>query len=86
MGRLLNVLKTNFDFILIDSPPILQSTEAELIAPWVEGVVLVINAHTTRREVVMRAAERMIQQKEFLGAVFNQQEFIIPQFLYKRLK
>jgi len=86
MERLLSVLKTDFDFIFMDSPPILQSSEAEMIAPWVEGVVLVIKANTTRREVVMRAVERIIQQKEFLGAVFNQQEFIIPQFLYKRLK
>ncbi len=86
MGQLLNVLKTDFDFILMDSPPILQSAGAELIAPWVDGVILVIKANTTRREVVMRAVERMIQQKGFLGTVLNQQEFIIPQYLYKRLK
>jgi len=86
MEELLNVLKTEFDFILLDAPPVLQSAEAELMAPWVEGVVLIIKAQTTRREVVMRAVERMIQQKEIFGAIFNQQEFIIPQFLYKRLK
>lgn len=86
MEGLLNVLKSEFDFIFLDMPPILASAEAEMIVPWVEASVLVIKAQATRREVVMRAVERLIQYKEFTGAVFNQQEFIIPQFLYKRLK
>jgi len=86
MEELLTVLKANFDFILLDAPPILGSSEAEMIAPWVEAMVLVIKAQATRREVVLRAVERMVQYKEFMGAIFNQQEFIIPQFLYKRLK
>ncbi len=86
MEELLNVLKSDFDYILLDTPPILVSAEAEMIVPWVEASVLVIKAHVTRREVARRAAERIIQHKDFLGAIFNQQKFFIPQFLYKRLK
>jgi capsular exopolysaccharide synthesis family protein len=86
MEGLLNVLKTDFDFIFLDAPPILGSAETEMIVPWVEALVLIIKAQSTRREVVMRAVERIIRHKELLGAILNQQEFIIPQFLYKRLK
>lgn len=86
MEGLLTVLKTDFDFVVLDTPPVLMSAEAEMIVSKVDVSVLVIKAQATRREVVMRAVERMIQYKEFMGAVFNQQEFIIPQFLYKRLK
>lgn len=86
MEGLLDVLKTDFDYIFLDAPPILASAETEMIVPWVEATVLVIKAHVTRREVAVRAVERLVQHKDFLGAIFNQQEFIIPQFLYKRLK
>ncbi len=86
MEGLLNVLKTDFDFIFLDAPPILGSAETEMIVPWVEASVLIVKAQSTRREVVMRAMERIIRHKEFMGAILNQQEFIIPQFLYKRLK
>jgi protein-tyrosine kinase len=86
MERLLEVLKVEFGTLFIDTSPILVSAEAEMIVPWVEASILVIKARATRREVVMRAVERMIQYKDFMGAVLNQQEFIIPQFLYKRLR
>jgi capsular exopolysaccharide synthesis family protein len=84
--QLLNTLKPHYDFILIDTPPILSSAEAEMLSNFVEAVILVIKAHSTRREVVVRAAERIYKQKEFLGAILNQREFKIPQFIYKRLK
>lgn len=86
MEWLLNVLKTDFDFIFLDAPPVLEGAGAETIVPLAEAVVLVIKAHTTRREVVMRAAERIIHHKGFLGAILNQQEWFIPPFLDKRPK
>jgi protein-tyrosine kinase len=86
MEGLLNVLRTDFDFIFLDAPPILGSVETEMIVPWVEAAVLVIKAHATRREVALRAVERIVRHREFIGAILNQQEFNIPQFLYKRLK
>jgi Mrp family chromosome partitioning ATPase len=79
-------LKRDFDFIFLDAPPILEGTGAEMIVPWVEAAVLIIKAHTTRRDVVTRAVERVIRYKEFIGAILNQQEYILPQFRYKRRK
>jgi Mrp family chromosome partitioning ATPase len=65
-------LKREFDLILLDLPPVLESAEAEMIIPWVEASVLVIRARTTRKEVVRRAVERLVGHKTFLGVVFNQ--------------
>ncbi len=80
MEELLKVLKTGFDFIFLDAPPILGSVEAEMIVPWVEAVVLIIKAQVTPREVVIRAAERIIRLKEFMGAILNQQAFLFSPF------
>ncbi|MBI4766795.1 MAG: CpsD/CapB family tyrosine-protein kinase [Deltaproteobacteria bacterium] len=83
MEGLLNVLKVDFDFIFLDAPPILEWTGAEMIVPWVEAAVLIIKAHSTRREVVMRAAERIIDRREFIGAILNQQKWFTTRFLNK---
>jgi capsular exopolysaccharide synthesis family protein len=85
MEGLLMGFKAAFEFIILDLPPILGSPLAEMIVPWVEASVLVIKAHATRREVVVKAVERIIGHKDFLGAVYNQQQFVIPKFFYKRL-
>ena len=82
MEQLLNDLKKEFDFILLDLPPVLESDEAVLIAPWMEALVLVIQARATRKEIVMRATERVIRHKGFLGAVFNQKKSFVPRTPY----
>ena len=87
MKSLLDKLKAEFSYVILDTPPVLGSGEVELLLPWVEGVVLVIKAHQTRREVVTRALDRLsMGNAELLGAILNQQEFVIPQFIYQRLK
>ncbi len=86
MDQLLKSFKAAFDFIFLDAPPILGNPEAETIVPWVDASVLIVEANATRREVVLKAVKRMVGQKDFLGAIYNKQVFIIPQFLYKRLK
>lgn len=80
MEELLKVLKKDFDFIFLDTPPILGSVEAEMIVPWVEAVVLIIKAQATPREVVIRAAERIIRLKEFTGAILNRQTLLFSPF------
>ena len=86
MKELLNALKAEFDFILLDLPPILESPEAEMILPWVEASVLIIRARSTRKEIVRRAAERFISHRAFLGVVFNKKKQNIPRFGYQRRK
>jgi len=52
---LLDHLKSDFRFVLIDSPPILTVADARLIGPKVDGVVLVARAERTPRELIARA-------------------------------
>ena len=86
MEGLLNTLKAEFDFILLDLPPILESAEAEMIVPWVEASILIIQARATRKEAVMRAVERVIGHRTFWGVVFNQKKQNIPRFRHRKRK
>jgi len=58
--------------ILFDSPPILAVTDAAVLATRVDGVLLVVNAGTLRREAAMLAKENMARVgANLLGAALN---------------
>jgi capsular exopolysaccharide synthesis family protein len=58
-------------FIVIDSPPILSTSDAILLSKMVDGVILVVRAGHTPRESVQRAIKSIDPQK-IIGVVFNQ--------------
>ena len=48
-------LKFYFDYIVVDTPPVIPVSDPLLISDQTDGVLLVIRAGTTPREVVSRA-------------------------------
>jgi polysaccharide biosynthesis transport protein len=52
---LLRQLSEKYDSIIVDGPPLLVTTEARLLAPMVDKVILVVKWGSTRREVVQNA-------------------------------
>ncbi len=76
-------LKFYFDYIVIDSPPVIPVSDPLLIADQVDGVLLVVRAGTTQREVVGRAVNLLKNAKvNLLGAVLNDCESVLP-YYYK---
>ncbi|TAM84370.1 MAG: hypothetical protein EPN47_01925 [Acidobacteria bacterium] len=82
----INELRNEFAYILIDSPPVSEHTDAILLGRLTDGAVLVIESNTTRREVARIAKEDLeAAQVRVLGAVLNKRTFPIPRFLYDRV-
>ena len=72
MEGLIEQLKEKADVILFDSPPILAVTDAAVLASRVDGVLLVIDAGSLRREAAMLAKENMARVgANLLGAALN---------------
>jgi Mrp family chromosome partitioning ATPase len=79
-------LRATFDYILISAPALDRETEATLIGQLADGVVLIVEAHRSRRETVRRVKEQLeIARVQLLGAVLDQREFPIPEKLYRKL-
>jgi Mrp family chromosome partitioning ATPase len=79
-------LREAFDYILLSAPALSRETEATLIAQLADGVVLIVEAHHSRRETVRRAKEQLESARvRLLGAVLDQRTFPIPEKLYRRL-
>ena len=67
-----SVQKGPFDWVLIDTPPVLAVTDSVIIAPWVAGVVFVIGSEMTQRRLSERAIETLMTSRpHVLGAVLN---------------
>ncbi|PKK92259.1 MAG: hypothetical protein CVV64_02265 [Candidatus Wallbacteria bacterium HGW-Wallbacteria-1] len=55
MSELLEILSREFAMILIDAPPILAVTDAAVLSPKLDGVLMVIHSEKTERESSKRA-------------------------------
>jgi protein-tyrosine kinase len=79
-------LRCRFDWVVIDGPPVTVYSDAAILAPLADGVVLVVEAERTRWEVVTQA-RRTIEESggRILGAVLNRQRYHVPQRFYRWL-
>lgn len=59
-----------FKVVLIDSPPLLPLSDAELIAAACDGVLLVVRARSTQREQIQRSCNH-IDNRKLIGLIFN---------------
>jgi succinoglycan biosynthesis transport protein ExoP len=79
-------LRGEFDYLLIDAPPLNSYSDAMVFGRLADGVVLVLEANATRRETALRVADSLRAANiPLLGAVLNKRTFPIPAALYKRL-
>lgn len=72
MEALLGTLREQADIVLFDTPPILSVTDAAVLATRVDGVLLVLQAGTTRRDRA-REARRLLEKVKanIVGVVLN---------------
>lgn len=69
---LISILAKTFDLLVIDSPPILPASDALILAPSTDGVVVIVRAGLINREFVVKAVENLKTTKaNILGIVLN---------------
>ena len=72
MAEILALLRESAEYVLIDTPPIIAVTDAAVLAPKVDGVLLVVNAGKTRRDLALKARDMLRQvNANLLGVVLN---------------
>ncbi len=68
----LTSLREQYDYILIDAPPIRGMSDAVLLSTMVDGVLLVVNARQTMKQLVKEAQARLnYARANILGVVLN---------------
>jgi capsular exopolysaccharide synthesis family protein len=69
---LMELLKKKFDFIILDTPPVMPATDAMLMAPRTDGTILVIKSGNTERKIVKNVVDSFKNAKlPILGILLN---------------
>ena len=72
LDALLEDVANQFDVIIIDTPPILNLTDAQIIAAKCEGVLLVIRSGKIKRNALLKAKAKLEHVKaRIMGVVLN---------------
>ena len=72
MGKLIEDLEQQADVLIFDTPPVLAVTDAVVLSKQVDGVLLVLDAGSTREDLARRAVEELAKVgAPILGVVLN---------------
>lgn len=83
MRELLQYFKRQFDYILVDAPPVLLVSDPSIIGRYVDGVLFVVRAGLTQRKQVLHAQAKLEQVKaRTIGSILTHAEYHSP-FYYR---
>jgi len=70
---LLGQARDQYDYVLVDTPPVAPLADCRLLGRWVDGFILVVAANKTPRKLLAEALTTLAPAKVF-GVVFNGDE------------
>jgi capsular exopolysaccharide synthesis family protein len=82
LAEVMNALRMSNDFIVMDMAPVLPVADTRTLAKVVDGIVMVVRAGATPREVVARAMEA-VGNDRVLGVVLNGTESAMPRWMQR---
>ena len=83
IGACIDDLKFYYDLIVVDSPPVIPVSDPMLLAAEVDGMLLVVIAGATPREVITRATQILSTNgTKLLGLIMNDLNETLP-YYYK---
>ncbi|HEY8890092.1 MAG TPA: CpsD/CapB family tyrosine-protein kinase [Clostridium sp.] len=72
MKNFIEELKKSYDFIILDTPPIVMVTDAQILAQYTDGCLLVICSGEAERDLVIKAKGLLEKvNAKILGTVLN---------------
>src|SRR6266536_3065455 len=85
MREIMNTLRESFNFILIDSPPVIAVSDATILSVVSDGVILVFHGQRTTTVSARQALERLDAiRAPILGVVLNGVDLANPEYAYYR--
>ena len=70
LGDLLDEARRNYDYVVLDTPPLVPIPDARVVSKWVDSFLLVVCANKTPRKLLEESLNLMDPQK-VIGLVFN---------------
>ena len=72
MTEFLNKVKSEYDIVIIDSPPVIAVTDSEILSRLVDVSILVVSANQTEKELMTKSTELLSHDHgSFVGVILN---------------
>jgi capsular exopolysaccharide synthesis family protein len=72
LSEMIEALKKNYQYILLDTPPVLAVADTSALARIVDGIVFVTRAQKTHREAVVAGKQRLLDVGgKIIGGILN---------------
>lgn len=81
MNKIIGKLKEEYDYLILDSPPILALADMNFISKLVDGVLLVVRAGETPKDIVLKSANSLPEGR-IVGIILNGSEAISKKYKY----
>ena len=85
LEKIIREFRQHFDYILFDMCAINSSPDPILLAPQLDGLVLVVQADKTRKELIQQAKKTLDGVVNILGVILNRKNYYIPDSIYQKL-
>jgi len=86
LRNLIGFLRTKYDYIIFDTPPIIPVTDAGVLGAQTDGVIMVIQANRTQKGVVKHGEGLLKQaQAKLRGYILTNIQYHIPAYIYRYL-
>ncbi|PYQ34274.1 MAG: hypothetical protein DMF57_06820, partial [Acidobacteria bacterium] len=74
LGELISDARQHYDYVLLDSPPVLPAPDCRLLAEWIDGFLIVVAADKTPRKLLEETLLSLGPTK-ILGLIFNGESY-----------
>lgn len=81
LKELLERFSTEFDYVIVDTPPIFPLMDMNIISKLVDGIILIVRAGQTPKKIVLNAVHS-ISGGRFIGVVLNGSDKVLAKYYY----
>ena len=76
-----NLKASDFDYIIFDMPPLGQTSPTWGMAPFMDKLLLVIEAEKNNREIIKRGYRKLVAERDNVEVVVNKTRSYVPKWL-----
>jgi len=83
VGQLFADSRRSYDYIIVDTPPVVSVPDGRVFGEWVDGFLIVVAAHRTPRKL-LEEAFNLMEPSKIVGLVFNGDDHHVSKDSYGR--
>lgn len=80
-GALLQEARKHYDYVIVDTPPLLPFADCRLVEKWIDGLLVIVAAHQTPRKLLAEALD-IVDPAKLLGLVLNKDDHQTTRYDY----